>query len=159
MAYGRGATVNLALPEDPPKVLYSFTLDAPVSGAVLVWPYAYFAQEGLGLRVVDLTVPSQWADLGLIPVQGDHLRVGLAEGRLVVAAQGALTIFDLNHPLCPDGPGEMCMGPADPFDMAQAASIPLSGIPSALAGMDGHVVVAMESGSPGRGGPRSRPGC
>ena len=146
LAFGRGVVVNLSKPEAPAKVLVSLTMASPVSGAVLVGPYAYLAQEGLGLRVIDLTVPSQWADLGLIPVSGDRLRVALVGGRLLLATDGRLSIMELNHSICPDNPLGVCMGPADPFDIAEVATVPLNGTVIAMSGWEGKAILAMEAG-------------
>ena len=148
LAFGRGVVVNLSKPEAPAKVLVSLTMASPVSGAVLVGPYAYLAQEGLGLRVIDLTVPSQWADLGLIPVSGDRLRVALVGGRLLLATDGRLSIMELNHSICPDNPLGVCMGPADPFDIAEVATVPLNGTVVAMSGWEGKAILAMGASPP-----------
>jgi plastocyanin len=146
LAFGRGGIVNLASPDAPAKVLASFSLATPVTSAALAGSYAYLAQEGLGLRVMDLTVPSRWVDLGLIPVNGDRLRVALVGGRLLVATAGRLSIMELNHSICPDSQLGECMGPADPFDAAEVASVSLDGMVQAMTGWDGKVILAMDAG-------------
>jgi plastocyanin len=146
LAFGSEVLVNLSTPEAPAKVLASFSLDAPVTSAALAGSYAYLAQEGLGLRVMDLNIPSRPADLGLIPVSGDRLRVALVDGRLLVATRGRLSIMELNHSICPDNSLGVCMGPADPFDMAEVASVSLDGLVLAMSSWDGKVILAMDAG-------------
>jgi plastocyanin len=147
LAFGSGVVVNIATPEAPAKVVASFSLDAPVTSAAIAGSYAYLAQEGLGLRVIDLTVPSQSVDLGLIPMSGERLRVALVGGRLLVATTGRLSIMELNHSICPDNPLGVCMGPADPFDLAEVARVPLSGTAVAMTNWEGKAILAMETGT------------
>ncbi len=147
LAFGSGVAVNLATPEAPAKVLASFSLGAPVTSAALAGSYAYLAQEGLGLRVMDLTIPSQPVDLGLIPLSGDRLRVALVGGRLLVATTGRLSIMELNHSICPDNSLGVCMGPADPFDMAEVATVPLNGTAVAMSSWEGKAILAMDASS------------
>ncbi len=70
LTYGAGQHVNFALVDDPFSPVSQLTFDGVISEALILGKYALLSQEGLGLRVIDLSVPSDPLDLGLYPLSG-----------------------------------------------------------------------------------------
>jgi plastocyanin len=132
--FGAGSSVHVASLENPGAPMASLELRAPVEGAAVVGRYAYLAQSGLGLRVLDLGVPYQPADLGLIPFQGAAFQVTQWADYLLVASDASLTVLSLGtrHSHVMDAAGGHCMAMVDPFALGEVASVRLDGVPVAL---------------------------
>lgn len=133
--YGADATVNVAPVERLGARMASLHLSAPVEGAAVVGRYAYLAQSGLGLRVLDLAVPEQPADLGLIPFEGSTFRVSQWADYLLVASDASFTVLSLGsrHTHVMDAGGGHCMASVDPFSLGEVGSVRLEGFPAAVA--------------------------
>jgi plastocyanin len=146
--FGAGTSVHVAPMETPGAPVASLELRAPVEGAAVVGRYAYLAQSGLGLRVLDLGVPDQPADLGLIPFQGAAFRVTQWSDYLLVASDSSLTVLSLGtrHSHVMDGAGGHCMAMVDPFALGEVASMRFDGLPLALSASGTKAFLATRDG-------------
>ena len=75
LAYGSGQQVYFAPEENPYEAISSLSFDTAISEALILGRYAFLAQEGLGLRILDLQDPSNPIDLGLYPLSGASFRI------------------------------------------------------------------------------------
>ncbi len=148
LAFGRDDKVYLASIDDPSKVISTLTLAAPVTGGAVVGRYAYLAQQGLGLRVLDLLIPTQPADLGLIPREGSEFRVVQWSDYLLLASDRSVTILALGtrHSHVIDMAGGHCMAMLDPFALGEVSSIALNGDPVAIAASGTTAYVSTDQG-------------
>jgi len=148
LVYGSGERVHFALADRPRETVSTLTLSAPVSGGAVVGRYAYLAQDGLGLRVLDLVLPSDPADLGLIPLQGSTFRVTQWADYLVVSSDVSLSILALGtrHSHVQDAAGGHCMAQVDPFALGEVSSLGLEGMPAAVAASGNSAFIATVSG-------------
>lgn len=148
LVYGSGERVHFALPDRPQETISALSLSAPVSGGAVVGRYAYLAQDGLGLRVLDLALPSNPADLGLIPLQGAAFRVTQWSDYLVVSSEGSMSVLALGtrHSHIQDAAGGHCMAQVDPFALGEVCSLGLEGMPVALAAAGTRVFIATAAG-------------
>ncbi len=144
--YGAGTTVNVAPVDRLGTPMAALDLKAPVEGAAVVGRYAYLAQSGLGLRVLDLAAPDQPADLGLIPVEGSTFRISQWADYLLVASDASLTVLSLGsrHTHVMDAGGGRCMASVDPFSLGEVASVGLDGLPAAIAASGNRAYIATQ---------------
>lgn len=143
---GSGGELRVAPIGHPSAIMATLKLDAPVTGCVVEDRYAYLAQEGLGLRVIDLAIPDRPADLGLYPMAGSSFHITYAgEGIAVAVDDRGLMLLDMapGH-LGQMGPDGRMLDPIDPFDLHQKAFLPLSGRVSAMTSSGDGIFVATE---------------
>ena len=75
LAYGAGQHVDFALVKEPFSPISHLSFEGVISGGLIIGKYAYLSQEGLGLRMIDLEVPSDPVDLGFYPLSGSTFRL------------------------------------------------------------------------------------
>lgn len=146
--FGAGNAVHVAPFENPGAPMASLELRAPVESAAVVGRYAYLAQSGLGLRILDVGVPDQPADLGLIPFEGAAFRVTQWSDYLLVASESSFTVLSLGtrHSHVMDGAGGHCMAMVDPFALGEVASVRFDGFPVALSASGTKAFLATRDG-------------
>ncbi len=113
LAYGAGRHVDFALEGDPFTSVSHLTFDGVISEALILGKYALLSQEELGLRMIDLSVPSNPLDLGFYPLSGTAFHLATWGNLLFVAGvDPGIQIFELsfsndqNPPLNLDRPGD-----------------------------------------------------
>ncbi len=75
LAYGAGQQADFALAKEPFSPISHLSFEGVISGGLIIGKYAYLSQEGLGLRMIDLEVPSHPVDLGFYPLSGSTFRL------------------------------------------------------------------------------------
>ncbi|RPJ11425.1 MAG: hypothetical protein EHM36_01435, partial [Deltaproteobacteria bacterium] len=75
LAYGSGQHVDFALEDEPFSPVSRLSFNGTISDILLLGKYAFIAQEGLGIRIIDLELPSSPMDLGLYPLFGTAFRL------------------------------------------------------------------------------------
>ena len=97
MAYGAGQHVNFASIDEPFFPVSHLTFDGAISEALILGKYALFSQEGLGLRMIDLSDPSDPLDLGFYPLSGTAFHLATWGNLLFVAGvDPGIHIFELS---------------------------------------------------------------
>lgn len=141
LAYGAGRAAHFEAESPFPVSSASLVLDEAVSGGVVAGRYAYLAQAGQGLRVIDLAVPAQPVDVGLLTLEGRTFHLARMGDVLLVAADGyGLRVLDL-------APSHACHGMApDPLSIRERGFLPLLDPVSALAAAGDHAYLALEGG-------------
>jgi plastocyanin len=97
LAYGAGQHVDFALESDPFTTVSHLTFDGIISEALILGKYALLGQEGLGLRMIDLSMPSNPLDLGFYPLSGTAFRL-VSRGNLLFVAgvDPGIHVFELS---------------------------------------------------------------
>ena len=72
---GAGQHVDFAPVKEPFSPVSHLSFEGVISGGLIIGKYAYLSQEGLGLRMIDLEVPSDPVDLGFYPLSGSTFRL------------------------------------------------------------------------------------
>ncbi len=98
LAYGAGQDVGFALVNEPFSPVSHLSFDGTISGALILGRYAYLAQEGLGLRIIDLEIPSNPVDLGFYPLSGATFHLA-NDGNLLFVGEvsGGIQMFELSN--------------------------------------------------------------
>ncbi len=97
VAYGAGRHVDFTLEGDPFTTVSHLTFDGVISEALILGKYALLSQEGLGLRMIDLSVPSYPQDLGFYPLSGTVFHFASWDNLLFVAGvDPGIQIFELS---------------------------------------------------------------
>lgn len=97
LAYGAGQDVDFALVDEPFYPVSHLSFDGTISGALILGRYVYFAQEGLGLRIIDLEVPSNPVDLGFYSLPGSTFHLANYGNLLFVGGvNGGVQILELS---------------------------------------------------------------
>ena len=98
LAYGAGQHVDFALEGDPLATVSHLTFDGVISEALVLGKYAFLSQEGSGLRLIDLEVPSSPLDMGVYPLSGSSFRLAMWGNLLFVGGTDfGIRIFELSH--------------------------------------------------------------
>lgn len=141
LAYGAGRVAHFDAEAPFPASSATLVLDEAISGGVVAGRYAYLAQPGQGLRVVDLAAPARPEDVGLLPLEGRTFHLARMGDVLLVAADGyGLRVLDL-------APSHACHGmQPDPLGIQEKGFLPLLDPVSALAAAGDRAYLAMEGG-------------
>ena len=70
LAYGAGQHVDFAFEHAPFSPISHLSFDGVISGALILGKYALLSQEGLGLRMIDLSMPSNPLEIGYYSLGG-----------------------------------------------------------------------------------------
>ncbi len=98
LAYGAGQDVDFALVNEPFSPVSHLSFDGTISGALIFGRYAYLAQEDLGLRIIDLEVPSNPVDMGFYSLSGSTFHLANDGNLLFVGGgNGGVQIFELSY--------------------------------------------------------------
>jgi len=97
LAYGAGQHVDFALEGDPFTTVSHLTFNGTISEALILGKYAFLSQEELGLRMIDLSVPSNPLDLGYYPLFGTAFHLASWGNLLFVAGVNpGIQIFEIS---------------------------------------------------------------
>ncbi len=98
LAYGAGQEVDFALVKEPFSSVSHLSFGGTISGALIIGKYAYLAEQGLGLRIIDLETPSNPIDLGFYPVSGSTFSLANWGNLMFIGgAIGGVQIFEISY--------------------------------------------------------------
>ena len=133
LAYGAGQHAHFALPGDPFAVVSTLPFNKTILEALILGRYAFFSEEGLGLRLVDLGLPSQPVDLGFYPLSGTTFHLASWGNFLFVAGDQGVRVLEFSFPQ-PNDP---------PVNLMERGVIPIADPVAALAAGAGKLYVAI----------------
>lgn len=133
LAYGAGQDVNFALENEPFSPVSHLMSDGVISEALILGKVALLNQEGLGLRMIDLRVPSNPQDVGFYPLSGTTFHLATWGNLLFVAGvDSGIQVLETSF-------SDM----QDPsFDLVDRGTIPVAGPVAALAASDWKIYAA-----------------
>ena len=98
LAYGAGQHVDFAFEHAPFSPISHLSFDGVISGALILGKYALLSQEGLGLRMIDLSMPSNPLEIGFYPLSGTVFHLASWGTFLFVAGvEPGIQIFELSY--------------------------------------------------------------
>jgi hypothetical protein len=97
LAYGAGQQASFAPVNDPFSPVSHLTFDKVISEGLMLGRIALLSQEGLGLRMIDLRVPSNPLDLGIYPLSGTTFHLAAWGNLLFVSGvDPGIQIFEIS---------------------------------------------------------------
>jgi plastocyanin len=136
LSYGAGQHADFALAKDTFSSISHLSFEGVVTGGLIIGKYAYLSQEGLGLRIIDLEVPSNPIDLGFYPLSGSTFRLSNWGNLLFVGGTSdGIQIFELSY-----GPEDFMNQPH--VTLVDRGIIPVEESITAIAAEQGKLYVA-----------------
>jgi hypothetical protein len=97
LASGAGQHADFAIEGEPFSPISHLSFNGVISEALILGKYALLSEEGLGLRIIDLSVPSNPVDLGFYPLSGRIFHLASWGNLLFVAGvDPGIHIFELS---------------------------------------------------------------
>ncbi len=97
LAYGTGQYVDFALEDNPFSPVSHLSFNGVISEGLILGRYALLSEEGIGLRIVDLSDSSNPVDLGFYPLPGTTFHLASWGNFLFVSGVGSgIQIFEIS---------------------------------------------------------------
>ena len=136
LAYGTGRRASLALENEPFSPVSDLTFDGVISEALILGKYALLSQDSLGLRMIDLNVPSSPIDFGFYPLSGSVFHLASWGNLLFVSGvEPGIQVFEVSFP-------DMQSMETLPFQLIERGTISLAESVSALVASDWKLYVS-----------------